>query len=71
MRTSHVMTVYFFSKDKDGEKYGFLPKMAIASRGSIGALMATSFCESIISCSNLVSTEETLSWDQTRLWFCA
>ena len=47
----------FFDKDKDGEKYGFLPKMAIASRGSIGALMAASFCERINSCSNLVVTE--------------
>ena len=53
----HVMKVHFFSKDKDGDKYGFLPKMAIASRGSIGALIAASFCERINSCSNLVVTE--------------
>ena len=53
----HVMKVYFFSNDKGGGKYGFLPKMAIASRGSIGALMAASFCERINSYSNLVVTE--------------
>ena len=53
----HVMNVHFLSKDKDGNKYGFLPKMAIASRGSIGALMSASFCERINSCSNLVVTE--------------
>ena len=57
-KMGHVMKVHFLSKDEDGNKYGFLPKMAaIASRGSIGALMAASFCERINSCSNLVVTE--------------
>ncbi len=41
--------------------FGFLPKMAIHSRGSIGALGASSFCERINSAANLtVTTGNTL-----------
>jgi hypothetical protein len=44
-----------------GKKSGSLPKMAIASRGSIvlhiGSVLAAGFCERISSCSNLVVTE--------------
>jgi len=37
-------------------QFGFLPKMAIFSRGSIGALGASSFCERINSAANLTVT---------------
>jgi hypothetical protein len=53
----YVMREYFF-KDKDREtKYGHIPKMAVASRGMMGATMASSFCERINSCANLVCTK--------------
>ena len=48
---------YFFEKDGDESKFGFFPKMAIASKGSIGSLMSASFCECVNSCSNDVCTE--------------
>jgi len=38
-------------------KYGHLPKMAVASKDMMGSLMASSFCERINSCSNLVYTK--------------
>ena len=41
----------------DGSKFGHLPKMAMASKGMMGALMAASFCERVNSCANLVVTE--------------
>ena len=44
-------------KDHDKKDFGFLPQMALASRGSIGALHASSFCERVNSCGNLVLTE--------------
>lgn len=38
-------------------QFGWLPLMALASKGQVGALMAESFCERILSCANLVMTE--------------
>jgi hypothetical protein len=52
-----VMREYFFKVDPDGSKFGHLPKMALASKGMMGALMAASFCERVNSCANLVVTE--------------
>ena len=52
-----VMREHFFKVDPDGSKFGHLPKMALASKGMMGALMAASFCERINSCANLVVTE--------------
>jgi len=49
-----VMREHFFKVDPDGSKFGHLPKMALASKGMMGALMAASFCERINSCANLV-----------------
>ena len=48
---------HFFKVDPDGSKFGHLPKMALASKGMMGVLMAASFCERINSCANLVVTE--------------
>ena len=42
----------FIEKDKDRSKYGWLPKMATCSKGSIGSLVASSFCECINSYAN-------------------
>jgi len=46
----------FIEKDKDRSKYRWLPKMATCSKGSIGSLLASSFCERINSCANQVLT---------------
>jgi len=46
----------FMEKNKDRSKYGWLPKMATCSKGSIGSLLASSFCERINSCANQVLT---------------
>lgn len=37
--------------------YGWLPRMALCSRGQLGTLLAESFCERILSQANLVLTE--------------
>ena len=42
--------------NKVDNAFGFLPKMATASRGCVGALLASSFCERINSTANLVCT---------------
>ena len=51
-----IMKEDFIEKDKDRKKYGWLPKMATCSKGSIGSLLASSFCERINSCANQVLT---------------
>ena len=38
-------------------KFGYLPRMAQASKGQIGALNAESFCERCLSCANAVMTD--------------
>ena len=54
----------FIEKDKDRSKYRWLPKMATCSKGSIGALLATSFCECMNSCANqMVTLKNTLLGD--------
>jgi len=52
-----IMKEDFIEKDKDCSKYGWLPKMwlpkiATCSKGSIGSLLASSFCERINSGDN-------------------
>ena len=42
-------------------RFGFLPAMASCSTGQIGALMAESFCERILSCAKQVLHAERLS----------
>ena len=44
-------------QDPDKKRFGHLPMMAVASRGSIGGFLASSFCERINSCANLVLTD--------------
>jgi len=51
-----IMKEDFIEKDKDRSKYGWLPKMTTCSKGSIGSLLASSFCERINSCANQVLT---------------
>jgi len=54
--------VYIYSKqriskgmfDDDEFDFGYLPKMATTSKGSIGSLLASSFCERINSQANQV-----------------
>ena len=52
-----VMKEEVIDKDPDGALYGYLPQMATFSKGSVGALLASSFCERINSCANQVLTE--------------
>jgi len=47
-----IMKEDFIEKDKNHSKYGWLPKMVTCSKGSIGSLLASSFCERIDSCAN-------------------
>ena len=54
--THRVMRDYFFKNDVDGSKFGHLPKMDVASKGMMGSLMTSTFCERINSCANLVCT---------------
>ena len=49
----HVMKK-LIKQDPDNKYFGHLPMMAVASRGSIGGFLASSFCELINSCANLV-----------------
>jgi len=51
-----IMKEDFMEKDKDRKKYGWLPKMTTCSKGSIGSLLASGFCERINSCANQVFT---------------
>jgi len=51
-----IMKESFIEKDKDRSQYGWYPKMATCSKGSIGVLLASSFCERINSCANQVFT---------------
>jgi len=51
-----IMKEDFIEKDQDRRKYGWLPKMATCSKGSIGSLLAASFCERTNSCANQVLT---------------
>ena len=44
-------------KDVSGEKYGLIPKMAIGSKGCLGFLPASSFCERINSVAKDVMTD--------------
>ena len=51
-----IMKEDFIEKDKDHNKYRWLPKMDTCSKGSIGSLLASIFCERINSCANQVLT---------------
>ena len=44
-------------QDPHKKQFGHLPMMAVASRGSIGGFLASSFCERINSCANLILTD--------------
>jgi len=46
----------FSEKDKDHSKCGWLPKMTTCSKGSIGSLLESSFCERINSCADQILT---------------
>lgn len=52
-----VLREEIIEKDVDRTLYGWLPKMATSSKGSIGCVLASSFCERINSCANAVVTE--------------
>ena len=52
-----VLREEIIEKDVDRALYGWLPKMATSSEGSLGCVLASSFCERINSCANAVVTE--------------
>jgi hypothetical protein len=49
-----VVMKELIKQDPEKTSFGHLPVMAVASRGSIGGFLASSFCERINSCANLV-----------------
>jgi len=55
-----IMKEDFIEKDKDHSKYGWLPKMATCSKGSIGSLLASSFRERINCCANQILTSSNI-----------
>ena len=52
-----VLNHVFINVDSTGRHFGYLPKMATTSRGSIGKNSAVSFCERINSAANLAMTK--------------
>ena len=52
-----VMKEEVINQDPDRALYGYLPQMATFSKGSVGCLLASSFCERINSCANQVVTD--------------
>ena len=52
-----VLKHVFIKPDPAGKMFGFLPKMATTSKGSIGSFLAVSFCERINSAANQVVTK--------------
>ena len=47
--------------DPDRKIYGYFPFMATHSRANVGALLAASFCERIISAGNIILTTQNAS----------
>ena len=60
----------FIDTDQDNTKFGYLPMMASASKGSIGALIASSFAERVISAANLIVIKGNtlLSSSEINMW---
>jgi len=57
IKTEYIAKDSFPFKDKptvNGTNFGYLPKMVTTSKGSIGSLLASSFCEHINSQANQV-----------------
>jgi len=58
-----IMKEDFIEKDKDCSKYEWLSKMATCSKGSIGSALASSFCERINSCAQILTLGNTFLGD--------
>ena len=54
-------------EDRDGSKFGHLPVMTTASKASIGALLASSFCERINSGANIVLHDGNLKMSEGEI----
>ena len=52
-----VLKHVFIDADPTGTVFGYVPQMAATSRGSIGSVLAASFCERINSAVNQVVTK--------------
>jgi len=48
-------------------KYGYLPLMASSSKGQLGALIAESYCERVISVGNMISTDRNVVLNDDEL----
>jgi len=71
---SHLLQLHvgkLYKRLEGDKKYGYLPKLARASRGSIAFLPAESFCERVISCGNNVMDEGNTSSQARRPRCCA
>ena len=54
-------------EDQDGSQFGHLPVMATASKASIAALLASSFCERINSAANIVLHDGNLKMGEDEI----
>ena len=54
-------------KDPNRSLFGHLPHMATSTRGSVGSLMASSYCERVNSCANLVLTDGNSCLDEKEV----
>ena len=64
-----VLKSLYIDTDPSGARFGYLPKMATKSEGSIGSLLASGFPERIISVANRTVTKgnSTLAPDETNM----
>jgi len=64
---ARIMKEDFIEKDKDRSEYRWLLMMTTCSKGSIGALLASSFFERIHSCANQVVTSGNTLLDEGEI----
>ena len=65
-----VLKTCFIDTDPDKTKAGYFPKMASSSNGSIGALLASSFAERVISAANLIMTNDNTLLPPSEIKLC-
>jgi hypothetical protein len=62
-----IVLKQFISEDPEKKSFGYLPYMATASRASIAALLASSFCERVNSATNLILHEQNLRLSEKEI----
>ena len=62
-----VMTEVFMKADPAKKIFGYIPKIALASRGSMGSPHSSSFCERVMSEGNLSVTKGNTRLDSSEV----